>query len=84
MKRRKNNELEYQKEFHFTESKRQQLDRGKSLDETIFSLYYQIVHLGLEHEEKTGRVTLPRDIYYYKDSEDGDKLRFNSAETAAH
>lgn len=91
------------REFHFTESKKHQVDiykefftevltqadvlsfksvaanksklRGRSVDETIFSLYYQVVHLGLEHEMSTRRIALPRDVYYYKDSEDGDKLR---------
>ncbi|WP_081356512.1 DUF3800 domain-containing protein [Priestia aryabhattai] len=91
------------REFHFTESRKNQVDiykefftevltqadvlsfkavaanksklRGRSVDETIFSLYYQVVHLGLEHETSTRRIALPRDVYYYKDSEDGDKLR---------
>lgn len=50
--------------------------RGKSLDDTIFSLYYQLGHIGIEHEVKTGRVVLPRDIFYYKDEEVGtDDLR---------
>lgn len=50
--------------------------REKNLDETIFSLYYQIIHLGVEHEVSTGRMVLPRDVYYYKDEDKGsDKLR---------
>lgn len=50
--------------------------RGKSLDEIIFSLYYQVIHLGIEHETSTGRMGLPRDVYYYKDEDEGtDKLR---------
>ncbi|MFJ7831841.1 DUF3800 domain-containing protein [Peribacillus sp. NPDC097284] len=50
--------------------------REKSLDEIIFSLYYQIIHLGIEHETSTGRMGLPRDVYYYKDEDEGtDKLR---------
>jgi hypothetical protein len=50
--------------------------REKSLDEIIFSLYYQVIHLGVEHETKTGRMVLPRDVYYYKDEDEGtDKLR---------
>ncbi|MFF2445080.1 DUF3800 domain-containing protein [Priestia megaterium] len=91
------------KEFHFTESKKHQVDiykefftevlsqsdvfsfkavaanksklRDRSIDKTIFALYYQVVHLGIEHEVATNRIKLPRDVYYYKDSEDGDKLR---------
>lgn len=50
--------------------------RTKNLDETIFSLYYQIVHFGVEHEVSTGRMGLPRDVFYYKDEDKGtDKLR---------
>lgn len=50
--------------------------RDKSLDETIFSLYYQLIHLGVEHEVSSGRMGLPRDVYYYKDEDEGtDKLR---------
>ncbi|MGB2993401.1 MAG: DUF3800 domain-containing protein [Paenisporosarcina sp.] len=50
--------------------------REKNLDETIFSLNYQVIHLGIEHEVSTGRMVLPRDVYYYKDEDTGtDKLR---------
>ncbi|MFK9120709.1 DUF3800 domain-containing protein [Peribacillus frigoritolerans] len=50
--------------------------RDKSLDDIIFSLYYQIIHLGIEHETSTGRMALPRDVYYYKDEDAGtDKLK---------
>ncbi|KYG33184.1 DUF3800 domain-containing protein [Bacillus gaemokensis] len=47
----------------------------KSLEESIYSLYYQLAHLGIEHEVQTGRLSLPRSICYYKDADEGsDKL----------
>lgn len=47
----------------------------KRLEESIYSLYYQLAHLGIEHEVQTGRLTLPRSICYYKDQDEGsDKL----------
>lgn len=47
----------------------------KSLEESIYSLYYQLAHLGIEHEVKSSRLSLPRGICYYKDRDDGsDKL----------
>ncbi|MBZ4223363.1 MULTISPECIES: DUF3800 domain-containing protein [Bacillus cereus group] len=50
--------------------------KNKSIDELVYDLYYQLVHLGVEHEIKTGRITLPRQIDYVKDEEEGtDKLR---------
>ncbi|WP_051331075.1 DUF3800 domain-containing protein [Aneurinibacillus terranovensis] len=53
----------------------------KKLDEVIFSLYYQLVHLGIEHEQQTGRITLPRDIKYFKDEDPGtDKLLLKELE----
>lgn len=51
------------------------------IDDTIFALYYQIVHLGIEHETETNRISLPRQICYYKDEEVGaDKLRLAKLE----
>lgn len=45
-------------------------NRSKSIDEMVYSLYYQHVHQGVEHEVKTGRVVLPRVVNFWKDSED--------------
>lgn len=39
------------------------------------SLHYQLVHIGIKHEVKSKRLTLPRSVNVYKDKEDGvDKL----------
>lgn len=47
----------------------------KSLEKSIYSLYYQLAHLGIEHEVQSNRLSLPRSICYYKDRDDGsDKL----------
>ncbi|PGO61132.1 DUF3800 domain-containing protein [Priestia megaterium] len=47
----------------------------KSLEQSVYSLYYQLAHLGIEHEVQSGRLSLPRSICYYKDADDGsDKL----------
>lgn len=47
----------------------------KTLEQSIYSLYYQLAHLGMEHEIQTGRLSLPRSICYYKDADKGsDKL----------
>ncbi|WP_128751459.1 DUF3800 domain-containing protein [Desulfosporosinus sp. HMP52] len=52
-----------------------------NIDDTIFALYYQIVHLGIEHETGTNRISLPRQICYYKDEEVGtDKLKLAKLE----
>ncbi|ANY71670.1 hypothetical protein BBD41_03220 [Paenibacillus ihbetae] len=45
--------------------------RSKSIDNLVYSLYYQHVHHGIEHEVSTGRVTLPRSINFWKDMEEG-------------
>ncbi|MEI4802828.1 IS4 family transposase [Bacillus sp. FJAT-51639] len=47
----------------------------KTLEQSVYSLYYQLAHLGIEHEVQSGRLSLPRSICYYKDADDGsDKL----------
>ncbi|AWM18369.1 DUF3800 domain-containing protein [Bacillus inaquosorum] len=47
----------------------------KTLEQSVYSLYYQLAHLGIEHEVHSGRLSLPRGICYYKDADDGsDKL----------
>lgn len=47
----------------------------KTVEQSVYSLYYQLAHLGIEHEVQSGRLSLPRSICYYKDADDGsDKL----------
>lgn len=53
-------------------------NRYKSQDEMIYSLYYQHVHHGIEHEVNSGRITLPRGVNFWKDKEDGNDRLFLS------
>ncbi|QSX24156.1 DUF3800 domain-containing protein [Priestia megaterium] len=47
----------------------------KTLEQSVYSLYYQLAHLGIEHEVQSKRLSLPRNICYFKDADDGsDKL----------
>lgn len=45
--------------------------RGKSIDNIIFDLHYQVVHQGIEHEVTTGRISLPRLVNFFKDKDEG-------------
>lgn len=45
--------------------------KDKNVNETVFSLYYQVVHLGVEHQILTNRISLPRQVVYFKDAEQG-------------
>lgn len=51
-------------------------NRFKTLDNMIYSLYYQHVHHGIEHEVSTGRITLPRSVNFWKDREAGTDALF--------
>ncbi|PEZ31997.1 DUF3800 domain-containing protein [Bacillus thuringiensis] len=47
-------------------------------DDIITELYYQLVRVGIDHESKTGRIELPKQIEYIKDHEEGESaLRIN-------
>lgn len=50
--------------------------RFKSMDKMIYDLYYQHVHQGIEHEEKSGRIILPKVINFWKDKEEGNDNLF--------
>lgn len=51
---------------------------NKSIDEVITELFYQLVRIGVEYEYNTGRISLPKQINYIKDKEDGESaLRIN-------
>ncbi|WP_409302334.1 DUF3800 domain-containing protein [Peribacillus sp. SCS-155] len=54
---------------------------AQPIDEIITELFYQLVRTGVEHEQRTGRVSLPRQIAYFKDAEDGESaMRLNRIE----
>ncbi|MBH0320474.1 DUF3800 domain-containing protein [Bacillus cereus] len=42
------------------------------IDEIITELYYQLVRVGIDHESKTSRIELPKQIQYIKDHEEGE------------
>ncbi|MHB1685357.1 MAG: DUF3800 domain-containing protein [Bacilli bacterium] len=42
---------------------------GRTTDDLLLDLHYQLVHLGIEHEISAGRVTLPRQINFWKDKD---------------
>lgn len=45
---------------------------NKSIDEIVTNLYYQLVRLGIEHEKNTQRISLPKQVRYIKDREEGE------------
>lgn len=49
--------------------------QGRKIDDLVFDLHYQLVHQGIQYETEARRITLPRQINFWKDKEDGtDKL----------
>lgn len=55
--------------------------RGRSLDDTILELHYQLVHQGLERETNARRISLPRQVNFWKDRDDAnDKLLLTKLE----
>ncbi|MFC5403911.1 DUF3800 domain-containing protein [Cohnella soli] len=53
----------------------------RKIDDLLSDLHYQLVHIGIEHEAKTGRVGLPRLVNFTKDKEEGnDKLTLTKIE----
>jgi Protein of unknown function (DUF3800) len=45
---------------------------NKPIDEIVKNLYYQLVRLGIEHEKNTKRISLPKQVRYIKDEEQGE------------
>jgi len=43
-----------------------------SNDDLNTELFYQLVRIGIEHENMTGRIQLPKQIVYFKEKEDGE------------
>jgi hypothetical protein len=48
--------------------------KGETINQILCKLYYQIIHLGMEHEVKTKRASLPREVTIFKDKEEGSAL----------
>lgn len=44
----------------------------KSIDDIITELFYQLIRIGVEYEQETGRISLPKQINYIKDAEEGE------------
>ncbi len=48
--------------------------KGRSIDDALYQLYYELIMHGVEHEERSGRVTLPRIVSLVKDAATSDAL----------
>lgn len=47
----------------------------RNIEQIICDLHYQVIHKGMEFDITQGRITLPREVYVYKDKDDGsDKI----------
>ncbi|MBB3154484.1 hypothetical protein FHS16_004566 [Paenibacillus endophyticus] len=46
-------------------------ENRRKIDDLLSDLHYQLVHMGIEHETATGRVSLPRSVNFTKDKEVG-------------
>ncbi len=55
---------------------RQSNIRGRTREQIMYELYYQLVRQGIEHEVQTGRVVLPRRVNVSKDMEEGSDSLF--------
>ena len=54
--------------------------KGKSKEETLYGLYYEMIMAGVEHEVERGRATLPRALAIVKDEADADALELPELE----
>ncbi len=52
----------------------------QSIQDVIFDMYYQLIHLGVDHEVNTHRIDLPRQILYQKDEETGEAYQLTQLE----
>lgn len=54
--------------------------KGKSREEVLYGLYYEMIMTGVQHELERGRVTLPRAVAIVKDEADADVLELPELE----